>query len=464
MKSIRARVLLGGVVAMALTSTVLAALFFHTARKQIVYHFDDELRTHAGTLASIVNLEGGQLVFALDDATLPFYRSSPKAEYFEVRRDDGQVIGRSASLRDSHLPTECGTPEAPHIADLRLPGGHAGRVIGVRYELDGNAIRIAVAEPRHRLDESLERLIQSSALTAVGLGLATVALLWLVLRIGLRPLAALSTRVAELDPQQLPESLSLRVVPTELAPVVACLDDLLVRMRRSIERERRVAANIAHELRTPVAELQTVTDVALRWPDDVDYLRRSAAATHDISQRMAILIQKVLELATAGGSSTALDAAPTDLAALLRKVTAALRPRAAARSIALTEDIPGTVEAVTDAVALQVALDNLAQNAVEHAPPGSNVHFSLDTADGGAFTFRNEAPELDPADLPKLTEPYWRKDAARSPSGHVHAGIGLALAQELVRRLGGELVFSLSGGFLSATLRMRSRCDRSGFP
>lgn len=455
MKSIRTRVLLGGMLATALTSTVLAIVSFHTARKQLVYHFDDELRTHAGTLASLVHRDGDQLVFDLDDATLPFYRSSPKAEYFEVRLDGGQVIGRSASLGDSHLPTEGGTPEAPNIADLRLPDGRAGRVIAVRYALSGNAIRIAVAEPRHRLDESLERLIQSSAWTALGLGLVTVALLWLVLRIGLRPLAALSTRVAALDPRQLPDSLGMRVVATELAPVVACLDDLLVRMRRSIERERRVAANIAHELQTPVAELRTVTDVALRWPDDLDYLRRSAAATNGIAQRMAMLIQKILELATAEGSATALDAVPTDVAALLRQATATVRPRAAIRSIALTEAIPATAEAATDAVALRVVLDNLVQNAVEHAPPGSSVHVALDPGDGIAFTFRNDAPELEPTDLDKLTEPYWRKDAARSPGSPVHAGIGLALAHELGRRLGGELGLSLSRGVLSATLRLR---------
>jgi len=454
--SIRARVLFGALLAAAVTFTVLATVSYHTAKKQLVYHFDDELRTHAGTLASLVHRDGDRLVLEFDDATLPFYRSSPKAEYFEVRSDDGHVIGRSASLGDSHLPDEWGTPDAPRIADVRLPDGHGGRTIGVRYALGSTAIRIAVAEPRHRLDEALERLIQSSAWTAAGLGLVLGVLLWIVLRLGLRPLEALSARVAGIDARHLPESLGMHAVPTELAPVVACLDDLLVRMRRSIERERRVTANIAHELQTPVAELRTVTDVALQWPDDLDYLRRGAQATNQIARRMESVTAKILELARVESYVSALASAPTDVAALLREVLAAVQQKRLSRSIRLTEDIPETVVVSTDAVALRVVLANLAQNAIEHAPSGTAVLVALAATVDVVFTFRNEAPDLAATDLPQLTEPYWRKDAARSSGDVAHAGIGLALASEIAPRLGGELGLTLEGLALVASLRLRS--------
>lgn len=456
MRSIRTYALVGTILTAWITFAVLAIVDYHTTRRLLVYHFDDELRTHAGALVSLVHRTGSSLTLEFDEAALPFYRSSPKADYFEIRDMTGTVMRRSESLGDHDLTIGWGTPEAPRIADTTLPDGRPGRAIGVRYVHGNEEVRVTVAESRTPLDHALVRLVKSSLFTAAGLALALALVLYVVLRRGFRPLAELSARVERLDVATLPVSVGMGRMPREIAPVAARLDELLARVRMLIERERRVTGNIAHELMTPVAELRTLTDVALRFPDDVDYLRRATAATNTIAIRVQAMAEKVLQLATAQSRSDAAPPTPTDVAALLRESVALATERAARRSVTFDMTAPATAVVPTDPVALRVVLDNLAQNAADHAPSGSAVDVRLE--DGAAFTlaFRNRAPDLVRADLPRLTEPYWRKDESRSWRGVVHAGIGLTLARELTERLGGALDLDLTGDELTITLTLRA--------
>jgi signal transduction histidine kinase len=452
-RSIRLRALLGAVVTAWMIFAVLAVVDFRTIRDLLVYHFDDELRTHAGTLVSLVRLDGDRLIFQVEEQVLPFYRNSPKAEYFEVWDGSGRVMRRSESLGDRDLPAEWGTPEVPRIGDLQLPDGRPGRGIGVRFVQGAHTICIGVAEPRQPLDDALAALVVSSAWTAAGLGIALAALLWFVLRTGLRPLQELSVRVAKLDVGHLPERVGMGAVPVEIAPVVARLDELLGRVRAMIARERRVTSNIAHELMTPLAELRALSDVAMRLPDDMDYQRRAAAATNETAMRMQAVAEKVMDLATAESGGAAPVRVPTDLAALLREVVGLARVRGEQRSVAMLVHAPDQLQLETDPVAVRVVLDNLVQNAAEHAPSGSEVRVELASTERVVFTVRNVAPELTPEDVPRLTEPYWRKDTART-SGTTHAGIGLALARELAEQLGGGLTPWLEQGVLAVAFHL----------
>lgn len=453
MNSIRLRALFGAVLAAWAIFAVLAVVDHRTIRDLLVYHFDDELRTHAGALVSLVHRDGDRLVLHFDEQVLPFYRSGANAEYFEVWDSSARVMRRSESLGDQDLPAEWGTPEQPRIADVRLPDGRPGRAIGVRYVRGEHSIGIAVAEPRQLLDDALAALVASSAWTAAGLGGALAALLWFVLRAGLRPLQELSARVARLNVGHLPERVGMGTVPREIAPVVARLEELLGRVRALIDRERRVTSNIAHELMTPLAELRALTDVAIRFPEDTDYQRRATTATNETTIRLQAIAEKVLALATAESGAVALVRISTDVAAMLREVVALSRLLGEQRAVTMLVQAPDSLVVETDPVAVRVVLDNLVQNAAEHAPCGSGVRVTLDAQEGLVLTVSNSAPELTAEDVAQLTEPYWRKDAARS-SGTSHAGIGLALASELAERLGGRLALHLDQGVLTVALQL----------
>ena len=98
---------------------------------------------------------------------------------------------------------------------------------------------------------------------------------------------------------------------------------------------------------------------------------------------------------------------------------------------------------------MDVLLGVLLENAARHAPEGSTATIAT-TPGSRTLRIRNDAPDLTPSDLPSLTEPFWRKDAARTEASG--GGLGLALAPEIARALAADLRFTLEGGSLVASL------------
>ena len=140
---------------------------------------------------------------------------------------------------------------------------------------------------------------------------------------------------------------------------------------------------------------------------------------------------------------------------LSRPASNALSTAARQRGVKLRLDVAPAIHCEIDADQFQVVLDNLVENAVAHSPRDAEVRISIEPPAPAAprvvVEFRNPAPQLDSADLPHLTERFWRKEAARTAG---HSGLGLSLVAELTRALEGALTFELDGPALVTRLSM----------
>lgn len=447
--SIRGRLLLlmlGGL------GTLMFALFLlldFSIDKQIFGRLDATLLSRARGV--VVLLES----HPRDDAWQELHELSPEyatgghTDFVQIWDAAGTTMLSSASNAANNLqPPPAPVPaNAPLFYDLRLPDGHRGRAVGLRFSMLGRADEaiLVVAEEREQVDQ-LERHVHVALVIGVlGMGLLAALLSVLAVRGGLRPLFAFA---AETGPDGAPrvEPLPVARMPQELRPFADTLNSAFARLQAALGRERRFARDVAHELRTPLAETRMAVELASRAPSP--QVLAGALASIDRMQRC---IDGLLALSRYEAGIDQAQVEPLELVDLLRRSLAMAAGPAGKREVTIAAQLPDECWVMSDPALLERIVDNLLLNAAEYAPGSSDVRVELASVAGGwNLRLGNAAPDLAPEDLARLGERFWRKSAAREASNH--GGLGLALSGTLAGLLGLRLDFALSQGVLWASL------------
>jgi len=256
-----------------------------------------------------------------------------------------------------------------------------------------------------------------------------------VVRSGLAPVNLIAEQAAAIEAHSLGKRFPADAMPAELHPICKRLNDLLARLEASFDRERRFNANVAHELRTPIAELRTLAEVNLQWPEDAAATRQAFQEALQIALQMETLVTSLLAIVRCESGKQPLNREPVALAGLIETIWQPLAVRAAAKQFAVRVDLDRACQLHTDRAMLQSIVTNLLANAVAHTPPRGTVHIRLQQTVGEfTFTVANTTDNLTAQDIPHLFERFWRKDPARSDSQH--SGLGLAVAQTFAQALG----------------------------
>jgi two-component system sensor histidine kinase QseC len=282
---------------------------------------------------------------------------------------------------------------------------------------------------------------------------AVALLIWWTIRLAMTPLRAMSAETGAIDVASLDHRFEPERLPVELQPIASAMNRLLDRLEQGFERERRTTANIAHELRTPIAELRSATEVALKGDDedDDDVLRRTVATAQEISVEMGRIVEALLQMARARAEGVEPAREEIELASACRARWARLEKAASRNRIALDADVPESIVVKTNPDALALMLSNLMTNAIDHSPAGSTVQcWASVNGSQVELAITNPAGSMTADDLPLLTEPFWTKDASRTDRSH--AGLGLALVASAAAASGIGLEFDVSDGRFHARL------------
>lgn len=454
MISIRARLGwgLGGALGMVLI--LFGILFYVYLRYVLLSGFDAALYDKARLLAAGAEVVGAQQYdFEMFDPRMPELAAGRDAEYVEFWDDTCRAILRSPSLEGRDLVACPGSTEAPRFSDLMLPDGRRGRMVNFAfeprpeegYQVSAGAapLRIAVAVTRGDIDHALGRILWGLILGAMVLTLALFSTLWWAIQLGLRPIEAIAGQVSALGAAKLSHRLDTTAIPGELRPIVDRLNELLARLEGAFSRERRFTADAAHELRTPVAELRTLTDVGLmEFGEDTSEIRGYFLDAAAIASHLERLITGLLMLARFESENAQLALAPLDLAALLQLRLRGLELPARRPDLAVEMQLPERALVLGSDALAGVLVDNLLSNAATHAEMGGTLSVVL-RQDGSVWRLQiaNTVSGLNDEDMAHLFEPFWRK--SRDRSGQQHLGLGLALAAECARMMGVEMRASL---------------------
>lgn len=416
-----------------------------TVRTRLTHALDATLLAQGRAVGALTEYEGGSIQFDFSSDFLREYSGRRTRHYFELWTASGSVIRRSPALRGADLERPATIVEGrPRFYDLTLPNGRHGRAVCLRLRLQetnprtdaSEAGRITVdlvaAIDRGELDETLSGLIAAVAGIGVLMAAAVLVLVPRLLSRGLSPLERLGADAATIDAHTLSFRFETTKLPVELRPIADRLNELLARLEASFERERRFSADLAHELRTPLAELRSLLECALKWPESREPSTDQEAL--DIARELESLVGRMLAIARGERGSLQLVREHTDVAAFADECWRTHEAAARARGLTIRFDVQaGTVDA--DRTLFRSILSNLFENAVAYAPQGTAIEvWGGPRGDRFVLHVANPAGELTDDDVARLFDRFWRKDAARS--GGRHLGLGLNLASTFADAMG----------------------------
>jgi two-component system, OmpR family, heavy metal sensor histidine kinase CusS len=280
----------------------------------------------------------------------------------------------------------------------------------------------------------------------VGGALVGLSTAWRVRR-ELVPLAVLAAQTERIKPERLDQRLALPEVAVELAPWITQFNALMDRLQSAVEQLEAFNADVAHELRTPLAAMMGHTEVALAKERPANELREVMTNSLEELQRLSAMVSDMLFLSRADRGAVARRGEPQSLKRLAERVVEF--HDFMLDDAGLSARVEGDAQVAVDAALVQRALSNLIGNATRYGEPGSTVVVRIGEASapqaGVELLVENRGPAIDPSALPRLFDRFFRADAARTESGH-HHGLGLAIVAAIARMHGGRTAATSKGG------------------
>ena len=434
---------LAGRLILSLSVAIIASLalwlfFFHLlVRNELYGSFDRSLVVRLQSLAAYAVHNPGAEGSA---EFMPEFRTQQHENYFQIWDAAGNVLARAESGAGRGLPRPMAVLAKPTFYDGNMPDGHRGRVAVQNFAVPPGdprqVVTVAMAGEIEQLEELEQRLhvylfICSLATAAVAVSIAVFSV-----RHSLRAVDRWSRSVSAIDPGNPDARLDIADLPAELQPVAGKIQAMTQQLIQALDRERRFARNVAHELRTPLAEARMLAEVGALAADCAD-ARSALEEINKTTQELEQIVESLLSLSRYESGIQKPELEPVDIASEIRHQAAYLEAVTRARRLDMKFEMPPEAWVHADAALVQRLIANLVGNAVAHAPDGATVLIGLDR--DGSLRIANPAPQLTQADLPRLGERFFR---IHSGNGGSHAGLGLSLARAIARIL--DLRFDLT--------------------
>ncbi len=287
---------------------------------------------------------------------------------------------------------------------------------------------------------------------ALSLGALLASVLgWLISRRALRPVRRLTRQALAIDVQHLHLRLDDSTVPSELEPLRAALNQMLTRLEQGFARLSRFSEDLAHEMRTPLANLMGQTQQLLHRARSVEEYEALLASNQEEYERLARMIDNMLFLARAEQPAAAIERQLFALPALVGQLCDYFEGVAEDRGIQLLDETEG--ELCGDPELIRRALANLVANALRYGAADSPVRIVSGSEDGWrSVSVINLGPAIAAEHLPRLFDRFYRCDPSRAEPGD-SGGLGLAIVRSIMQLHGGEVVVHSDTEMTEFTLR-----------
>jgi heavy metal sensor kinase len=415
MKSIRFRLTAWYAVILTAGFALFGGLIWLSLRHRLLDEIDKDLDGRASRFekyfrAESLETSGRHLRAELDE----FCQALPPLSYLDVRAESGGFAFR--------YPLE--KPSATF------------RILQRRFTIADQTFDLEVAESigsvQHTLD--LLRLLLLS-LSPIVILIACIGGAWLSAR-ALKPVTDITAAALTISIENLSERLPVPDTGDELAHLTEVLNTMLARLESAVKTLSQFVADASHEFRTPLAVIRTTAELALRRARAPEAYRDSLQEIAAEAERMTALVEDLLILARSDAGAVDMPLIPVDLREILRDVLAEMKTLAEFRriQISLQGDSPAVVSG--NRPALHRLFLVLLDNAVKYSPEGGAV---IVTLSHHSVKIQDFGPGISAADLPHIFKRFYQADRARGNGGNGGYGLGLSLAESIVKAHGGSI-------------------------
>lgn len=350
------------------------------------------------------------------------------------------------SLGEAHFPELLlKNPEKSHKVSRSMlkewsEGDHTFHGIAVIIS-SGYTVALGMSISQHL---SFVGAFQRTLVIAVGLGVLLSSILaWIMTRKGLAPLHDIARIARGISAERLNSRLPIEVVPVEIKDLAAAFNEMLSRLEDSFRRLSDFSSDIAHELRTPVNNLMTATNVALTKARSADEYRETLYSNLEEYHRLSRMIDDMLFLAKADNGLLMPHIETVDLASEVHGLFAFYEALAEEKNIVLSSSGDGVVQG--DRLMLQRALSNLLSNAIRHTPAGGKVRIDMENPEPNTISVavQNSGVPIPGEHLSRIFDRFYRVDPSRQRSSD-GAGLGLAITKSIIETHGGSIIATSS--------------------
>ena len=471
--SLRRRFFVGMISGMLVLLGVFGIMVYAMISRTLVRQFDGALLQTAELLTAVIEEDQGDEQGEYNETTKPrpskgeiefelnirmaseFHRDQPSG-YYQLWNSREATIAKSPSLENYELAYRKPSLSLPLYHKIKLPDHTSGRVVYLLFlpnrenaESDGVPpaqlyLTLAVARDASALYNQLDRFKWILVAAAAGGLFLSLTLTVVVVLFSLRPIQLLAEDIAGIRENTLNQRLDTNRFPKELLLVCSRLNDLLERLENSFDRERRFNADVAHELRTPLAGLRSIFDVTLSRPREAADYKTSIAKGLTITESMQKMIESLLLLRQLDNANLNLNRKTVNVKNLIQECWQFHAACAEKRNLTLCDVLAEELSCCTNEVYLKMIMNNLLKNAVDYCDEGGHIRINGEKRDDRIhLSISNTGCRLTTDQLCHIGEPFWRGDKARSDTG-THCGLGMTLVWKLVGVLKGEISLNIT--------------------
>ncbi len=422
--------------------------------KWISEEFDRVMINKVGLLETLVEEDENEVEFDFAGEFMPEFEGKNNPEYFQLWYND-RVFERSDTLNlfEIHdLPRLSVDINQFVIKDITLPDGRSGRMLYSKFlpQVDSDLreklgvtreefaknqkpIELSYALSKEELNYILWFVDVIFIITSLFAVIAVKIIVSTVVDRSLKPIDDFNQQLSRLSLNSEELEVFGGKLPLELIPIANGVNKFIQENHSLYKREQRITSDIAHELKTPIAELLSLSEVAIKFPYEKQLSDNLATDVHQISLRLKSIVNGIL-LLQKSGNNVSLAKFEIDLVELLENIIR--QENRNKKDVIFKQDNHCRI-IHTNKIALETILSNLINNALFYSIPDTPIRVGLakNVDDRIIIKISNLCDEaVNEKDLNMFFEPLWQKDESRTST--LRYGLGLAIVKSYCKRLG----------------------------